>query len=113
MVLCIHRVRDCLACPDCSNPTTPGDRTPTFALDSVVLFLTVRKVLHLSRKRPKILFLQVLLRDAIWAFALIWGSRLNGVCAMLQLISPHAATMALSEIFLIINRPDDFAICGL
>jgi hypothetical protein len=49
------------------------DRAPAFFLDSFILLLTVRKVFELSRVSSRIPLLQLLLCDAVWAFALIWG----------------------------------------
>jgi hypothetical protein len=46
-------------------------------LDTTVLLLTARKVFQLSRAPPKIPLLQLLLRDAVWAFALNWGSHID------------------------------------
>jgi hypothetical protein len=54
-----------------------GHRTPAFVLDSFMLVLTLRKVLQLSRASPEIPLLRLLLRDAIWAFALVWSTLSN------------------------------------
>jgi hypothetical protein len=47
--------------------------TAPFALDFVLLILTVRKVTQLARDPHELPLLRLVLRDGVWAFFLIWG----------------------------------------
>jgi hypothetical protein len=80
-------------------------RTPQLAIDSLLLLLTIYKVVQMSRAPPRIPLLQLLLRDALWAFSLIWGWIYFIPCYPLLTHARPSAVLLLSEAFVIANLP--------
>jgi hypothetical protein len=71
-----------------------------------MLSLTIRKVHKLSRGSPSIPLLRLLLRDAVGAFGLIWGSGFRPAPDYCFADSfPSLVFLLLSEIFVIADRP--------
>jgi hypothetical protein len=80
-------------------------------MDTIMLFLTLRKVFQISRASSRVPLLQLLLRDALWAFSLIWGlSQKFQSCTFSSLSDFSPAVLLLSESFVVASELNELYI---